>query len=357
MRWIDYLKKTRNNNSEQPRTSITGPLIYVNQNEKLLSDMGFYCKSIGKKGLVICDKTIYEKYYNEMRASLEKSNVNNLHVLFSGECCFEEINRITEIAKKNNTDFVIGIGGGKALDTAKMTGFKINAPWVLFASSASTCAAWTNVAIVYSKDGVYKDTVDLNKSPVLTLIDLSIINDAPKELLIAGIGDSFAKYHEAKLVFESVFTEKDLFGETGMAIAERMYGIIKVKTEKLYELVSANVVLSGMVSVVGGQSCGALFAHAFSNAVSVIPASRKILHGYIAALGVVFQFEFIEEDFPDRSIYRELGLPLSFKDINMTISDNDIAVLAKYIAYDDSVEHFYENIDIEKISKALKKLL
>jgi glycerol dehydrogenase len=351
MKWIEYLKKKKLSLEEYGSFSLkVGPSIYI-QEKNLLPKVGYYCKGIGEFAGIICDENIYKKFCKDLSSSFK-----SLVFIFSGECCLEEINKIIENIKKANVDFIFGMGGGKTLDTAKLVGFKLNLPVVAFATSASTCSAWTNVSVLYSKDGIYKDIINLKKSPDLTLVDEDIIIDAPKELLLSGIGDSFAKYYEARLVYESGMFKEDVFAKIGIFIADEMYKIIKEKNSELKEIIYANIALCGLVSTIGRESCSALLAHSFVNALSIIPQARKVLHGYLASLGVVFQFKFLNKDFPELQAYKELGLPLSFKDINICLKEKDIEEVSKLILEDETVCNFYPDLNLNKIVNVLKQL-
>jgi len=172
---------------EQDRSYVPGPSIYF-QKKGALAEAGSKVSFLGKKTLVISDAFIYKKYYKALAVSLKNSFVDPESFVFGGECTYEESGRIYDLAKGDKFDFLIGLGGGKALDTAKLAGLQLKLPWVLIATSAATCAAWTAVSIVYNADGTFRDIVDTERAPAVTIVDESIVMEAPAELLLAGLG-------------------------------------------------------------------------------------------------------------------------------------------------------------------------
>ena len=76
-----------------------------------------YAKAYGKKALVVITSSGYKRIGATLEASFGGSEVVAVYDYFNGECSWNEINRLIAVMKANECDMVIGIGGGKILDT------------------------------------------------------------------------------------------------------------------------------------------------------------------------------------------------------------------------------------------------
>ena len=94
---------------------------------------------------------------------------------------------------------LFAIGGGKALDTVKALGLKLDKPVITFPTIASTCAACTAVSILYHPDGSFAGPCFLPGPPAHAFLDTAIISAAPPKYLWAGLGDTYAKYFESTM--------------------------------------------------------------------------------------------------------------------------------------------------------------
>ena len=84
-----------------------------------LSRLGGYAGEYGKKALILISASGYKRTGSMIEKSFEGTDCTILFDYFNGECCKDEIGRLTGIMEKEGCDLVIGVGGGKILDTAK----------------------------------------------------------------------------------------------------------------------------------------------------------------------------------------------------------------------------------------------
>src|SRR5699024_7644546 len=95
-------------------------------------------------------------------------------------------------------DVVIGLGGGKTIDTAKAVGDALGIAVVVAPTTASTDAPTSALSVIYSDDGVFEGYKFYTKNPDLVLVDSKVIVNAPVFLLASGMGDAMATFVETR---------------------------------------------------------------------------------------------------------------------------------------------------------------
>lgn len=117
-------------------------------------------------------------------------------IVFKGHCSESDV---SELARTSGDDrsVVIGVGGGALLDTAKALARRLGLPVVAIPTIAATCAAWTPLSVWYNDAGQALQFEIFDDANFTVLVEPRIILNAPAEYLLAGIGDTLAKWYEA----------------------------------------------------------------------------------------------------------------------------------------------------------------
>jgi glycerol dehydrogenase len=265
-------------------------------------------------------------------ATVEAEGIKFIHAYFRGECTRAEIERVQAICKANGAKAVVGLGGGKAIDTAKAVAYYEMLPSVIIPTIVATDAPCSKLAVLYNDDHVLTETLVFPKNPDLVLVDSTVIARAPERFLVAGMGDAYATYYEGRACMRSGALNYNNGGNTrtAMVIAEECLRILLEDGEKallacrahtvtpaLENIIEANVLLSG----IGFESAGLAAAHAVHGGFTELPETHNAMHGEKVAVGTLVQL--IMENGPREELlqalrfYKTVGLPTSLKQIGI----------------------------------------
>ena len=208
---------------------------------------------------------------------------------------------MVSLAKEEDCDLVIGLGGGKTIDSAKAIADLLQSSVVIAPTIASTDAPVSALSVIYTDEGAFERYIFYSKNPELVLVDSKVISQAPKRLLASGIADGLATWVEARAVMQA--NGKTMLGQrqtlAGVAIAQRCEETLfadglqamaaceaKVVTPALENIIEANTLLSG----IGFESGGLAAAHAIHNGFTALTGDiHHLTHGEKVAYGTLVQ--------------------------------------------------------------------
>ena len=109
---------------------------------------------------------------NKIFIDLKNQNLSANFANLQFDCCYEDISRVKDIILKNNHDSLVAAGGGKVLDSGKYIAECLNIPCITVPLSASTCAGWTALSNIYTKEGQFIKDVALRACPKILVLSL-----------------------------------------------------------------------------------------------------------------------------------------------------------------------------------------
>ena len=231
------------------------------------------CRPFGARALLIGGRRAMEAGRPALEAALAGSGLELVEaVLFGGDCTQEAIERWAARARALGVDMIFGMGGGKALDTAKGAAFAAGLPVFTFPTIASTCASTTALSA-----------------------------RAPWQYLQAGMGDTLGKFFEChfaargdRLAHSSALGREisnmcyaPLVEHGAQALADcRAHR----STHALEQAVLAIAVSTGLVSLLVLDEYNCAIAHSVYYGLVLLPGfEERYLHGNVVAYGVLVQ--------------------------------------------------------------------
>jgi glycerol dehydrogenase-like iron-containing ADH family enzyme len=287
---------------------------------------------LGSRPLIVAGEATLAISRKNLQPVLEAQHLHTVQASYGADCCEGSLKSLQKTAKEHKADVIIGVGGGKALDTAKLLAKQLQLPVVTIPSSAATCAAWSALSNVYSEDGAFLYDVGLSRCPDLLILDYDLIKTAPQRTLVAGIGDAIAKWYEASvssghlqdtLIIAAVQQARVL---RDILLQKSAAALKEPGSEVWREVVDATVLLAGVVGGLGGAQCRTVAAHAVHNGLTHISGHGSI-HGEKVAFGILVQLR-LEEMLQGNQLaasarqqllkfYAEIGLPQKLSDLGL----------------------------------------
>jgi len=259
------------------------------------------------------------------------------HLLFKGHCSERDVTQLVNDAG-SNASVVIGIGGGALLDTAKAVARRLEVPAVAIPTIAATCAAWTPLSVWYNDAGQALQFEIFDDANFLVLVEPDIILNAPADYLLAGIGDTLAKWYEAvvlapnpdalsltvRLGLNGAQAIRDvLLEQSEQALADQARGEL---TQAFRDVVDAIIAGGGMVGGLGERYTRVAAAHAVHNGLTVLPQTEKYLHGTKVAYGILVQSALLDQDDVLAQLvaaYQRFNLPTTLRELEVDINNRD----------------------------------
>ncbi|MBG0777998.1 MAG: glycerol dehydrogenase [Desulfovibrionaceae bacterium] len=348
-------------------TTTIFPGRYV-QGENALSLLSEEAARLGAKGFAIVDpavRSICEQ------AVAEGAGFPFVLESFRGECSDEEIARLTGIAKAGGADVIVGMGGGKSLDTAKAVAHEMKLPVIVAPTLASTDAPCSALSVIYTAEGAFKRYLVLPRNPDVVLVDSTVILNAPLRFLVSGMGDALSTWFEAEdcrisgaanmtgrpggmTAFGLARMCLDTLMDDGPAAVEAMQA--KKMTPALERVIEANTLLSGL----GFESGGLSGAHAIHNGLTVLPGTHGFWHGEKVAIGTLALIALTAR--PADLVARvydfclKVGLPVCLEDIGLTDpTDDDLMQVARMAcAPGETIHNIKGDVTPEQVLAAIK---
>lgn len=304
---------------ELPRRVAAGEHI-IGQTGELLGEL-----ELGRDALILSGPHVRNEIGRELSKSLGNADFNCEWKLV-GPSTFQEVERISKLASESKANFLIGAGGGKSIDIAKLASFNAKVPFVSIPTSASHDGISSPFGSVKGLDRPYSVVA---KPPIAIIADTDVIAKAPFKLLIAGCGDLAAKLTAVKDWELSHIKTGEYYGRYSASLALLSAdlviedaNIISSHNKESVRVVVEALISSGVAAGIAGSSrpCSGS-EHLFSHAMDII-APGKGLHGEKCGLGTIMMAKLHGMDHTSlRHSLKVMGLPTKAAEIGASTEE------------------------------------
>lgn len=226
--------------------------------------------------------------------------------------------------RMDNSDVVVGIGGGRSVDIAKMTATSLDKPYV----SIPTAASHDGMASPFVSIRGDRPHSIVATSPLGVFVDLSVIRKAPPQLLASGCGDLVANIiavRDWQLGHEKT---GEYYGRYSASLALMSANIIMENVDRFardgpeVRLIVEALISAGVASCIAGSSRPCSGAeHLFSHALDKI-SPGKGLHGEKCGIGSVLMAKLYNINWQGMvAALKSVGAPTTAADIGLAADD------------------------------------
>ncbi len=322
------------------------------QGPRVLKETGKHIVHLGSKVYFIGGPTALSIVKDQVCASLNENSMEYQFEAFSGECTRASAAQLSEEARRFGPDVVAGVGGGRAIDTAKAVSHELGSALVTVPTVASSDAPCSALCVQFKENHMLDRFLILRRNPDVVLVDSQVIAEAPTRYFVAGMGDALATWFEAFTCTKS--SAKNLPGGVSTAAALNLARLcydtlmecgISAKlavdrnavTPAVEKVIEANILLSGL----GFESSGLAAAHGIHEGLHALAGTEGALHGELVALGTIAQL--VMEEYSRAEIDKVLdfcnavGLPVTLRQLGVSDTSAENVMKAAEVACMDGL--------------------
>ncbi|MFC2705357.1 MAG: iron-containing alcohol dehydrogenase family protein [Olsenella profusa] len=320
------------------------------QERGLIAHCGEEILRFGRRPLVVVGPHSWDAVGADLTRSMEEAGLIPTIEVYDGWCSFEGAEDLAAKARATSADEVVGVGGGKIMDLAKAVGETAGLGTVNIPTSASSCAPFTCMSVMYTVEGGKKLSWRFDHEIDACLMDMDVIAHCPIRFTAAGIIDAMAKRIEmlnGQPALSLSDTPVDIF--TAYSVAEYTYRVLKDNaltaiadnrrheaSKALNDVAFMNVPVTGVVANTTKSFKQSELAHVIYDGVRTIftAEGQQSIHGEIVGVGLFCQLYFNDQQGEEeelRQFMRAMDMPLTFADLGIAPTDKNLDAIEEYI--------------------------
>lgn len=313
---------------------LRSPGIYF-QKSGAISYLGKCITMLGNRALLVSTLGSFERYGSNITAITDESYCID-SVIVGNETTKDTIDKVIFEYNTFGSDVIVGMGGGKALDTARAAADTLSCPLIIVPTVASNDAPCSALSVIHDDNGAVIELRTTKRNPDVVLVDTDILISAPERLFVAGMGDALATYFEAIACKLSGVTTLAGAGtsDISLALAKLCYDTLLnygpsalhavragIANDDFDRVIQATIYLSG----IGFESGGVAAAHAINDGFSACFEATHLYHGELVGFGTLSMLMLQETDMDIVNdvldFMCDVGLPVTFEQLGIDATD------------------------------------
>jgi glycerol-1-phosphate dehydrogenase [NAD(P)+] len=279
---------------------------------------------ICKKVLLLCDDTTLRIGGHDIEHTLQKQNIGfSNHLVQNSDD--ENIFSVGEVIRRNEPDLIVGFGGGKVLDVAKLTAAKNDTRFISIPTTVSNDGLASPVSVI--KDSNNIPISHITRPPHGVIVDIDVVRKAPLRHLKAGVGDllsNLSAVFDARLGHEK---KSEKIDTNALDLAE--VGARRLLETQEYDMSSAQflqnltqgLIKSGFAMCIFGTSRPASGSeHKISHSIDHHFPPSKGLHGEQVGIAAIFTLALQKNRYLGavKKFYENIGFPCKLSYLNLS---------------------------------------
>jgi glycerol-1-phosphate dehydrogenase [NAD(P)+] len=255
----------------------------------VINHLSSICKEFNyDSALLVTGNTTYNIAGQRIEKHLEEENIATSIVKVSS-ATRDTVDSVKERIMESGAKVILGVGGGRNIDIAKVSSHETNRFFISVPTIASHDGIASNLASLKGSERPYSVAT---ASPIAVVMDSKIIQESPYRFTAAGSGDIICKIVEVRDWRLAHRENNDYYGGYASSLSlmssqhvmERAH-IIREKTEEgIRTLLEALVSCGVAMSIAGSSRPASGSSHLFSHALDQI-AENPALHGEQCGVG------------------------------------------------------------------------
>jgi len=275
----------------------------------------------GKNVILVTNDFLLSKIGNKVEKSLSKNGYSVTHYL-TDLATEDGVSEVESMITETDTHMILGLGGGNAMDTAKLSASKSKIPYIaLPTSGAHDGMASPNASV--RVNGQLKSFI--SEPPFAIVADLKVIHSAPPKLLWSGIGDLLSNYIAVSDWKLAVKDKNEDYSHYAASLSQMsaevlldMKDSLDLSSTDTVALLIEGLISSGAAMCIAGSSRPASGSeHLFSHALDQI-TNHSALHGEQCGVGTIMMAKLHGLDWNSfQYTLKKVGAPTTAKELGI----------------------------------------